>query len=54
MDIAKESAIALYDKMKKKERSHLNEMPVNPRLYPDNWNNLALEVKEAAHWQCQS
>jgi hypothetical protein len=27
-------------------------MPVNPNLYPDNWNNLALKVKEAAQWQC--
>ena len=23
-------------------------MPVNPTLYPDNWNNLALKAKEAA------
>ncbi len=28
-------------------------MPVNPSLYPDNWKELALEVKEAARWQCQ-
>ena len=28
-------------------------MPINPSLYPDNWNSLALEVKEAARWRCQ-
>ena len=28
-------------------------MPVNPSLYPDNWNTIALSVKEAANWQCQ-
>ncbi|MEN9517496.1 MAG: hypothetical protein RLZZ381_84 [Cyanobacteriota bacterium] len=29
-------------------------MPVNPIFYPNNWNSLALSVKEAARWRCQS
>jgi hypothetical protein len=28
-------------------------MPINPSFYPNNWNSLALSVKEAAHWKCQ-
>jgi hypothetical protein len=28
-------------------------MPVDTSLYSDNWNSLALKVKEAAQWQCQ-
>ena len=28
-------------------------MPVNPNLYPKNWKDIALSVKEAAQWQCQ-
>ena len=28
-------------------------MPVDTSLYPDNWNSLALSVKEAAQWRCQ-
>ena len=27
-------------------------MPVNPDLYPENWNSIALSVKKAAEWQC--
>lgn len=27
-------------------------MPVNKSLYSDNWNSLALEIKEAAQWRC--
>ena len=28
-------------------------MPINSSLYPDNWKELTLIVKEAANWQCQ-
>jgi HNH endonuclease len=27
-------------------------MPVNPSLYPENWNSLALEVKVSSKWRC--
>ncbi len=27
-------------------------MPVNPSLYPDNWKELALIVKENSNWCC--
>jgi hypothetical protein len=29
-------------------------MPVNPRLYPDNWQELALTVKRSKNWCCES
>lgn len=35
------------------ERSSKLKMPVNPNLYPKNWNSIAFSVKEAANWQCQ-
>lgn len=28
-------------------------MPLDSSLYPDNWKELALRVKELAGWQCQ-
>ncbi len=28
-------------------------MPLDLTRYPDNWNDLALSVKEAAGWKCQ-
>jgi len=28
-------------------------MPMNPNDYPDNWQEIATAVKEAADWQCQ-
>ena len=28
-------------------------MPIDSSLYPDNWKELTLIVKEAANWQCQ-
>ncbi len=28
-------------------------MPVNPSLYPDNWKELALAVKNSQNWRCQ-
>jgi hypothetical protein len=28
-------------------------MPIDPSLYPDNWKELALKVKESQNWQCQ-
>ena len=28
-------------------------MPMNRKLYPKNWNAIALEVKQAAGWQCE-
>lgn len=28
-------------------------MPVDTCLYPDNWKELALSVKQAAKWRCQ-
>ncbi|MFM2310936.1 MAG: hypothetical protein RLZZ04_212 [Cyanobacteriota bacterium] len=27
-------------------------MPVNPSLYPDNWQELARTVKESNNWRC--
>ena len=27
-------------------------MPVNPSLYPDNWKELTLIVKENSNWRC--
>ena len=35
------------------QRSHLNKMPVNPSLYPDNWKKLALAVKRSKNWCCE-
>ncbi|NER06183.1 MAG: hypothetical protein F6K17_28155 [Okeania sp. SIO3C4] len=29
-------------------------MPINLSLYPDNWDKIALSVKQAAGWTCQS
>jgi len=29
-------------------------MPVDTTLYSDDWNSLALSVKEAAQWRCHS
>ena len=29
------------------------KMPIDSKRYPDNWNSLALSVKEAAGWRCQ-
>lgn len=28
-------------------------MPMNRKLYPPNWEAIALEVKEAANWKCE-
>lgn len=28
-------------------------MPMNRSLYPANWNQIALQIKEAANWTCQ-
>lgn len=28
-------------------------MPMDRSLYPDNWEAIALQIKQAAHWQCQ-
>jgi hypothetical protein len=28
-------------------------MPMNRKLYPPNWEAIALQIKEAANWQCQ-
>ncbi|NES17896.1 MAG: hypothetical protein F6K41_02990 [Symploca sp. SIO3E6] len=28
-------------------------MPMNRKLYPKNWESIALEIKEAADWHCQ-
>lgn len=28
-------------------------MPMNKALYPENWNTIALEVKNKAEWKCQ-
>ncbi len=28
-------------------------MPIDLKRYPDNWNELALSVKEAAGWRCE-
>jgi len=30
------------------------EMPMNRALYPENWEAIALEIKEAANWTCQN
>lgn len=29
-------------------------MPWNRKLYPDNWEQIALQIKEKADWTCQS
>lgn len=29
-------------------------MPMNRKLYPKNWNAIALQVKEEANWHCQN
>lgn len=29
-------------------------MPMNRRLYPDNWDALALQVKNEANWICEN
>lgn len=29
-------------------------MPINPKDYADNWNDIALQVKTAANWTCQN
>ncbi|MGB5635427.1 MAG: HNH endonuclease [Waterburya sp.] len=28
-------------------------MPVNPSLYPDNWKELAMRVKNSQNWRCE-
>ncbi len=28
-------------------------MPMNRKLYPDNWESIAIDVKTAANWTCQ-
>lgn len=28
-------------------------MPMDRRLYPANWDEIALQIKEAANWSCQ-
>ncbi|HXF62965.1 MAG TPA: hypothetical protein VNK95_15175 [Caldilineaceae bacterium] len=28
-------------------------MPMDPALYPDNWDEIAYAVKDAAGWECQ-
>lgn len=28
-------------------------MPIDPKRYPKNWNQIATSVKEAAGWRCQ-
>lgn len=28
-------------------------MPMNRKLYPHNWEEIALQIKEAAGWKCQ-
>ena len=28
-------------------------MPMKRELYPDNWDEIALEIKEAAGWKCE-
>lgn len=28
-------------------------MPMNRKLYPENWEAIALQVKQQANWQCQ-
>lgn len=28
-------------------------MPIDRKRYPDNWNQIALNAKEAAGWRCQ-
>lgn len=28
-------------------------MPMNRKLYPENWEQIALAVKEKANWQCE-
>ncbi|NEP10858.1 MAG: hypothetical protein F6K14_11720 [Symploca sp. SIO2C1] len=28
-------------------------MPMNRKLYPKNWESIALQIKEAADWHCQ-
>ncbi len=28
-------------------------MPVNPSLYPDNWKELTLSVKQTKNWCCE-
>ena len=28
-------------------------MPIDTKLYPDNWKELAVSVKEASGWKCQ-
>ncbi|OYQ67557.1 hypothetical protein B9G53_00985 [Pseudanabaena sp. SR411] len=29
-------------------------MPMNRKLYPPNWEAIALQIKEAANWTCQN
>lgn len=29
-------------------------MPMQRKLYPDDWDEIALAIKEAANWHCQS
>lgn len=28
-------------------------MPMNRKLYPPNWDDIALEIKQEANWTCQ-
>lgn len=28
-------------------------MPMNRRLYPDDWEEIALAVKDEADWKCE-
>jgi hypothetical protein len=35
-------------------QSPKTKMPVNPSLYPDNWQELALTVKRSKNWCCES
>lgn len=28
-------------------------MPINLNLYPDNWKEIALSIKQAANWTCE-
>ena len=28
-------------------------MPIDSRLYPDNWKEIATRVKESQNWRCQ-
>ncbi|NET39780.1 MAG: hypothetical protein F6K19_48795, partial [Cyanothece sp. SIO1E1] len=29
-------------------------MPMNRKLYPDDWEAIALSIKQQANWQCQA